>query len=443
MTYLDPQSSLVAAIDLDYEGDNWKRLRPLASRLLQEFREAAGPEEGLEVSPNLDGALEQLASFGGVSFKDDVRPVLDGRLVVGVSVPPRRPLPSDLAEVERLLPGAVFDPARGVFVRPRRDARPPAPPSPTSPPRPPRPPRVAGRVVRRSNGKPLRQAEVFRYQRARETRARAAEPRTVLVYRTRDGELRELAQKILNRRRLKPIAGHGDAALLGSGLAVVGDDTLVLAQGNDDADRQLRAALTRGERGRGFPQAGLRAAERDAGLDDPLILATGDLKLARALTDEDSLARARAEVPYLRALRRAGGALDLGENEVRAVMRVVTDGARLRERDLPLGPAGEIELPRAEGILGGSRDQSRTTVFAASVVRSLFSDSRFVDAVERAERELEIDFEDEVLRQFNCPSVSVFRTERAGRFDAPAQRFGARSCVRDPKRMREIGRAHV
>jgi hypothetical protein len=105
---------------------------------------------------------------------------------------------------------------------------------------------------------------------------------------------------------------------------------------------------------------------------------------------------------------------------------------------LPLGPAGEVELPRVErGVAGGSLDQSRITTFAASVMRSLFADSEFVAAVEETERELGIRFEDEVLRQFDCPSVSVFEPE-PGEPVGVDGRFSARSCVRDPERMREL-----
>jgi hypothetical protein len=97
-----------------------------------------------------------------------------------------------------------------------------------------------------------------------------------------------------------------------------------------------------------------------------------------------------------------------------------------------------VELPVAEdAIAGGSLDQSRITTFAASVARSLFADSDFVAAVEETERELGIRFEDEVLRQFDCPSVSVFEPEGADALGT-AGRFSARSCVRDPERMREL-----
>jgi hypothetical protein len=71
------------------------------------------------------------------------------------------------------------------------------------------------------------------------------------------------------------------------------------------------------------------------------------------------------------------------------------------------------------------------------VTRSVFADSEFVATVEETERELGIRFEDEVLRQFDCPSVSVFEPSPDAQFGT-AGRFSARSCVRDPERMREL-----
>jgi hypothetical protein len=143
-------------------------------------------------------------------------------------------------------------------------------------------------------------------------------------------------------------------------------------------------------------------------------------------------------VPYLAAVERIDMALDVDGEGIEARAQVVTTGSQLSEDELPLGPAGEVELPRAEGaIAGGSRDQSRITTFAATVVRSMFADSDFVATVEETERELGAAFEDEVLRQFDCPSVSVFEPAADAPFGA-AGRFSARSCVRDPERMREL-----
>jgi hypothetical protein len=258
--------------------------------------------------------------------------------------------------------------------------------------------------------------------------------RATLVYRTGGGELRPVVEKLFEGRDLRPLAGHDGVLLAEDGVALVGDDTLVATESTE----LLRAALDRAETDGGFPAERLRAAERGTSLDDPLVLATGNLDLALSFVAEDNLDRARAEVPYLAAVDRIDMALDVGEDEIEANAQVVTTGSDLTEDQLPLGPAGKLELPVAEGMIaGGSRDQSRITTFAASVVRSMFADSDFVAAVVETERELGIRFEDEVLRQFDCPSVSLFEPARDARLGA-AGRFLARSCVRDPESMREL-----
>ncbi len=172
-------------------------------------------------------------------------------------------------------------------------------------------------------------------------------------------------------------------------------------------------------------------------MDDPLLLATGDLGAARDLigVDEEDLERARESVPYLRAVRRGSVGIEPGDDGLEGKLRLVTDREELGERDLPVGPAGELELPDDDApVLGANRDQSYTTTFGAQVARALYADSRFVRAVERAERELGISFEDEVLRQFDCPSVSLL--EPAG--ERSNAGFAARSCVNDPDRMRDL-----
>jgi hypothetical protein len=215
---------------------------------------------------------------------------------------------------------------------------------------------------------------------------------------------------------------------------VVGDDTLVGADSREEA----LAAIERAEAGQGFSPELLDAAEQGAGIPDPLLLATATPDIGRAFFDGEDVERARAEVPYLSAVERIDFALDVSEDGVAARGQVVTTAAKLTQEQLPLGPAGEVELPVAEdAIAGGSLDQSRITTFAASVARSLFADSDFVAAVEETERELGIRFEDEVLRQFDCPSVSVLEPEGDDALGT-AGRFSARSCVRDPERMREL-----
>ncbi|HZB87003.1 MAG TPA: hypothetical protein VE289_10610 [Gaiellaceae bacterium] len=258
--------------------------------------------------------------------------------------------------------------------------------------------------------------------------------RVTLVFRTEEGDLRAALEKALDNSKLRPMRGHDDVLVAEEAIALVGDDTLVVADGTE----QLTAAVERAEAGRGFPPELLAAAEESVGIDDPFVLATGTLDLAREFLEEENLERAVAAVPYLAAVERVDVALDLSEDAVEASAHVATTGAELSEDDLPLGPAGEVELPVVEdAVVGGSRDQSRITTFAAQVMRSAFADSDFVATVEETERELGIRFEDEVLRQFNCPSVSSFEPDP----DAPlgvGGRFSARSCVSDPERMREL-----
>lgn len=355
LAYLEPESSLVLTLDLRYEEENWDRLRPLISRVLGQVRDSVEPEERLQVPANAEAALAQLSGYAGLNFEDDVRPLLDGHLLVGLVVEPRA--------------------------------------EPTLP-----------------------------------------DTRATLVYRTGDGDLRPVLEKLFEGRDLRPLAGHEDVVLAEEGVALVGDDTLVAAE----STAFLKAAIDRAESGGGFPAERLRAAERGTRLDDPLVLATGNLDLALNFVAEDNLDRARAEVPHLAAVDRIDMAMDVGEDEIEGQAQVVTTGSALTEDQLPLGPAGELELPRADGMIaGGSRDQSRITTFAAGVVRSMFADSDFAAAVDETERELGIRFEDEVLRQFDCPSVSLFEPARDARLGG-AGRFLARSCVRDPERMRDL-----
>jgi hypothetical protein len=351
LAYLSPESALVVAIDMRWDEENWESLRGVADRVLEETRAVAGPDG--DVPADAEGALAELArNSTGLSFEDDVQPLLDGRLVVSLE------LNAGPATLEEL---------------------------------------------------------------------------TTVVYETEEGELRRVVEKVLEGTRLKEWRGNEDV-LVADGWAVVGGDTLVVAE----TVEHLNASLERAEAGDGFPADMLEAAESGAGIGDPLVVGTGTLDLATLLFEAEDVERARAEVPYLSAVERLDFALDASEDGLEAKGQVVTTAGRLSEDELPLGPAGEVELPVAEDVIaGGSLDQSRITTFAASVARSLFADSDFVAAVEETERELGIRFEDEVLRQFSCPSVSVFEPEGTAALGT-AGRFSARSCVRDPERMREL-----
>ena len=66
-------------------------------------------------------------------------------------------------------------------------------------------------------------------------------------------------------------------------------------------------------------------------------------------------------------------------------------------------------------------------------MRHAFPDSRLVRDVEELERELGLDFKDEILRQLDGPSISVVDPDGDG--------FAARSEVSAPEALREAMRA--
>lgn len=51
LRFLDPESSLVTAMDLRFAEDNWEHVQRLASRGLREYRNT-DPDAGFEVPPN-------------------------------------------------------------------------------------------------------------------------------------------------------------------------------------------------------------------------------------------------------------------------------------------------------------------------------------------------------------------------------------------------------
>ena len=72
---LDPGSELVAAIDADYGDANWQQVKRLYAAPVQPRRLDFG-----DITPaTLDGALNVAASSAGLSFDDDVRPLLGAR----------------------------------------------------------------------------------------------------------------------------------------------------------------------------------------------------------------------------------------------------------------------------------------------------------------------------------------------------------------------------
>ena len=61
LAYLHPDSALVVAIDLRWEGENWESLRGIAGRILDEARKDAGP--GDDVPADAEAALDWFVRF--------------------------------------------------------------------------------------------------------------------------------------------------------------------------------------------------------------------------------------------------------------------------------------------------------------------------------------------------------------------------------------------
>jgi hypothetical protein len=205
---------------------------------------------------------------------------------------------------------------------------------------------------------------------------------------------------------------------------VVSDgDTLLLKL--EGSRRQLSAAIDRHEAGDGMTAAAFTDAYGEGAGDDALVRVLFD---ARRLADEFEV---RADVPWMNALRWATASIRLESDRIDARFGVSTDPEGLSEADLPLA-TGDESPPAADvdgAIAAANRDQSRTTVFLASLARARYPDSTFVREVEALEADLGISFEDEVLEQFNGPSASIAR---------PDGEFAAVSEVADPERMRAL-----
>ena len=223
-------------------------------------------------------------------------------------------------------------------------------------------------------------------------------------------------------RDLRRKGEYRDASLyvdreLGMALAIHGD--VLLAADSRFALRRAIRQRTRSDR-----LTETRFDEALPGLPrDALIRGYGDLS---GLLRHREVRRFRG-LPWVDALRTSGFAAKFDGMRLDLSGVLATEPARVTPADLPF-PSGHGEPPlfrRDRQILGGSSNQSQTTVFLLRAVRRGHPGSRFVRHVGRIERELGIDFEDEVLRQFNGPSSSILGLDG---------RFAARSTVADPGR---------
>jgi hypothetical protein len=185
-----------------------------------------------------------------------------------------------------------------------------------------------------------------------------------------------------------------------------------------------------------------RAVERHAagdGLDeerfDAALQGLPEDALVRVYGDPDVF-RGRAELegvrtlPWFAALATVGATVVFAQDELRVDAVANTNADAVSEDDLPLAPGAESpELAISDGeIAGGNLNQSVTTVFLLRAAEAAAPDSRFVRDVHALEQELGIDFADEILRQFDGPSVSLLSPD--------GRDFAARSVVSEPERLR-------
>jgi hypothetical protein len=186
----------------------------------------------------------------------------------------------------------------------------------------------------------------------------------------------------------------------------------------------LERALRRADASGGLTPRTLDAASDGLGPTDSILRAYAN---PRALLDEPVLRRFK-EIEWVAALRSAALTVDLDGDTLKLRAAANTDPAGLSPADLPLAGGG-APPPLAElagRLASATGNQSQTTAWLLKAVRAAYPDSAFVRDVAEVERDLDIDFEREFLRQFDGPSTSTL---------APDGTFAARSTVADPVRL--------
>jgi hypothetical protein len=194
-----------------------------------------------------------------------------------------------------------------------------------------------------------------------------------------------------------------------------------------DDEQALRRALARHDSGGGLEQTAVDEALSELP-DESLARAFGTLASLQA---QDEFRRF-ADLPLVRALETWGLTVAFADGDASLDVSVRLDEDQVDEADLPLVTGEESpEIVLREGELsGGNRNQSQTTAFLLRALRAGYPDSRFVKAADAIEQELGIDFEQEILRQFDGPSASYVSPD--------GRTFAARSEVRDPDALRAV-----
>jgi len=241
---------------------------------------------------------------------------------------------------------------------------------------------------------------------------------------TRGGDV----ERVLEKARLEP-AGEVSGARLyrgpdGDDIAIAVEDDVLLFATDQDA---LQDALGRRDAGNGLEEDAVEDAFSDLPAE-ALVRSFGSLD---SFKERDELQRF-ASVPLVEALQSYALTVSFQQDEANVDVALRTDGRELDEADLPLvtGEDSPEVVLREREISGGNRNQSRTTVFLLRALRAAYPDSRFVRAADEIEDERGIDFEEEILRQFDGPSASYVSPD--------GQTFAARSEVRDPEALRKV-----
>ena len=262
--HLDPRSDAVVAVDLNYDSGNWQQLKRLYAKAVQD---GSFSSEDFEVPPTLDGALAMAATWTGLSFADDIKPLLGGTLQIGFHTEPAPPLSASARDLlEQVDESATRwededGPQYFDFDGKRLDTR----------------------------------AVEAAYEEQRD-------PSTTVtaVYRVEDADALERVLGKLRKQGLesKPIAGIDGAQWLGDGVAVLGGDTIVavMADDSDRADALLRDRLEATGEGAELPDLG-----------EDFVAARMTPAVLGAFLDRDELQRALASTAAGRCAARRSG----------------------------------------------------------------------------------------------------------------------------------------
>lgn len=386
-----PDADVHLTVDLDYEGAQWREIAAMYASWASRQR----TEEGASITdlpPTLDGALGLLGTFVGVSFEDDVKPVLGGELHVMARVTPAPALSAAQRRIVDLVDraGSLERYDRAQQRAYEQDATPRAP--------------TLVYVDHDGEAVPFTRAQVEAAFDAQERRA----PRTRIwvTYRAPEQAAVDHLLDVLADKGMRMHAGAG-GRIVEDGVVVRGRDVIAVLDEDGNAPKDWEALVD-------------EAVETDVEPlpDTTLVSSSARPGALGLLLDAEQLKRFSA-IPEGQ-IRSANLALGLRDG------RVVGDGSVVFGSDaVPLGPPGRLRLPVGK-VASSSYDQFHTTTYLAHAMRALYPDSRFVRRIDEAKSK-GIDIEADFLRQFVGRSQTVT--------DEDGQPFLSTSTIRDPARM--------